>query len=123
AAVEADVHAEAQPAEVVDGERPVARVGEPVGPEARQVNLAVGGDEPARPDERAGVEELAARRRFEQAEDGPHAAAAALAGGGVRRGAGQRLGGGAGLLPRLEPVAGQGALGEDDEPRPAAGGP
>ena len=42
--------ADAQAAEVVDGERPVAGVGEPVRPEAGQVNFAVARDEPRRPD-------------------------------------------------------------------------
>ena len=45
AAVVADVHAEAQAADVVDRERLIARRREAIDAEERQMNLAIGGDD------------------------------------------------------------------------------
>ena len=51
AAVVADVDADAKAAEVVDGERPVARRGEAIDSQERQMDFAVAGNEACRPDQ------------------------------------------------------------------------
>jgi hypothetical protein len=83
------------------------------------MHLAVDGDEPRGADEGAGVEEAVAVA-LEQTENGPGAQLAAVGGDGVAGRAGQRLGMGTGLVLIAEAVAGQGALGEDDQPGAAA---
>ena len=114
--VVADVHPDPQPARVVDRERPVAGVGEA----CRRRGTAGGpcgtiATRPAGPDQDAGVEEAVAvalrgsrrsRRRRAAGTPRPPARDARPV---------DRLGVGEGLVPALEAVAGQGALGEDDE--------
>src|SRR5207249_2399793 len=116
-AVVADVHADAQAAEVVDGKGTVAGCREVIDAQAGQVQLAVAGEETLGADEGAGVVEAAGPRvEFEQANHGKDVERTAIRGEGVRCWAGQRFGDGERFGTTLEAVAGHGALGENDEP-------
>ena len=52
AAVVADIHADTQPADVVDRERPIARRREAIDAQEGQVNLAISRDDAVRADQR-----------------------------------------------------------------------
>ena len=91
-------------------------------PEKRQVDLAIGRDQPVGPDQDAGVEELG-RRRVRGTRRSPRRRAAAGRGdASVADGPSIGSANGRGLVLAREAVAGQGAFGEDDELRAPAGG-
>jgi len=119
-AVVTNVHSDAEAAEVVDGERPVARRGETVHSEIRQVDFTIGGDEAVGADEGAGVEQVGTGA-FEHPDDGPDAEFAAVGGEGVGGRAGRRLRERPRLVAAGKAIAGQHALGEDGQPGAASG--
>jgi hypothetical protein len=118
--VVADVHADRHEAGAVNGQRLVAGRGEAVDAKLRQVQLAVAGDEPLRAHEDAGVVEARAIG-LEQPHDDERLGLAAHVGQAGDSGAGDWLGEGASLVEAVEAVAGQGAFGEDGQPRARAG--
>ena len=56
----------------MDGEWPIARISEAVRAQARQMDFPVGGDEPIRPHQRRGIEELPIRSGLDEAVHGPY---------------------------------------------------
>ena len=119
-AIIADVHADPHARNLVDGERPVARVHEHVDAQKRQVHLAIRPDHTLRSDQDAGIEQPPSVT-FQESEDAAAAGARGQAGDLADLGAVDRHGMSEALLTAAEAIARQRALGEDRQLGPRGG--